>query len=460
MIHPQHLLAGRWLRLLGAASIVCITPHAVVAVSIEEPTASSTSIPMEAWMGHIYSINTNSIDMYDIQFKDILLPGSHNAGAYKILDTTQGDDNNNIPTCGGATYSNFPKDLLLSFELSGGVNLVETQQLPLLDQLLRGIRFLDLRLGLLPADDGEVRVHHTFFMDVTLQKVLQDVVDFLSAYSTEVVILKLRLQCGVSASQVLDLLESVLGANNIDYGDLTPDALTSSLPELQGQAFVIWDTADSEMARRSVPVEEYYKTHACAETTSRFFNFGGGGGGDTCYTWPGYNPNQGTWLTDTIAEDSMVDDGTQLSDWKPETTTEAFRVVSFVGVIPLGQGCDPASDTALGAALLTCQGIDIDSYTETFAASFGDMVRSLTENGMTSAINVIQVDYVDTFDWSIVVHINREALDGLSPLYHASTGSLENMTIPTLNGTSVISVWNATNSTNATSAYRNESFLG
>ena len=366
-------------------------------------------------MGQLYlntdANNTASTMRYDtVKLKDILLPGSHNSGAYKIMGTAAFGDK--VPMCGALAdgipwSSSFPVNTVIDYESQGTVNLIETQRVSIFEQLMLGVRFLDLRLGRDPfPDSNNIRIHHTFFMDVTLAQVFEEVNDFLSLYSTEVVIMKLRPQCGVTREAV-----NALGMAHFG-GPLTQQVLSSPLKSIQGKAYILWDAA-ANSDENGITVDEYYHTNACnmaGTSVNRMFGLGGASEG-TCPSWPDYNQDQGGWLRDTIRDDILTGKN-QLSDWLPETTDNSFRVLSYVGVTPLGQGCDPSSEMAVGVAVLSCSGISIDSLTETFSSSFRGMLQSLAnENGMIGAINTVQVDYVDTFDLTAIVELNQLSLE-------------------------------------------------
>jgi hypothetical protein len=89
-------------------------------------------------------------------------------------------------------------------------------------------------------------------------------------------------------------------------------------------------------------------------------------------------------------------------------------------VIPLGKGCNPSNSGFLLTAILSCNHISIDSYTETFQENFLDLVVILERNGMAGAINTIQLDYVDTFDLAAIVRLNAEVTTTQSSITRAS----------------------------------------
>jgi len=429
-------------------TLLCVSSDAIV---IEPPG----SFDMGSWMGQLYldlfSSDSNTTTMqadHDIvKLKDMLLPGSHNAGSYKIQNTSAIAAAADVPTCGAeingfALGDNFPLETVVEYELRETVNLIETQRVSIFEQLMLGVRFLDLRLGL-DQVDGSIRLHHTFFMDLTLAQAAQQVSDFLSVSSAEVVVLKLRPQCGATREQVRSVLETVLGM--VHYGGLlTPEILSSTLAPIQGKAYFLWD---DETGGSGVAVDEYYRTDACnavGTSVGRFFDLGSASDG-TCPTWPDYNQDQGGWLRDTIADDILLQES-QLSGWLPETTDDSFRILSFVGVLPLGQGCDPSSQINLGLAVLSCSGISIDSYTETFSMLFQDVLESLAPSldsgdDFLGSFNVIQMDYVDTFDLTAIVEINRQTLDLSFVLFEGlqehSALSEQNSTLPKPNSTAV-----------------------
>lgn len=179
-------------------SLWLLTQLLLLAANAQTSTRSSSSstaynrIQTKQWMGDIYFPDFAST----IRLQDVLLPGSHDAGAYQILDTPATGADNSVASCGPVNLGDVPDwvlDQLINLEVRGNVNLVETQKVTIAEQLLLGIRYLDLRLGL---HDTTVRLHHTLFMDVTFQQVLAEIGAFLMAHPTELVIAKVRLQCG------------------------------------------------------------------------------------------------------------------------------------------------------------------------------------------------------------------------------------------------------------------------
>ena len=361
------------------------------------------------WMGQLDQ---------SLLLQDILLPGSHNAGSFRILN------DQDIASCGSAGLEGIPQDTLgtlLDWEHQGTVNLVETQRVAIKEQLELGSRFLDLRLGW-HGNRKDIYLHHTLFMDVTFQQVLNDTASFLREFDTEVVILKLRLQCGAPLAVATDLLQEHLGGSY--GGPLLPTVSASPLSQVQGLAFVIFDESDRETAIqmaqaetfKSVQADEYYRVYPCQEDViapTAASKQSGSGAQDPpaspCAFWPNYNPNQGQRFFEDIAADISVAEGTQLANWKPFTTSDSFRVLSVIGTLPVGKGCDPSSATTLGLALMSCSRIGIDSFTETFQDIFLDLLATLEAKELIDAINVIAVDYIDGFPIEAIVQRNKNS---------------------------------------------------
>jgi len=423
---------------LGTFSMwrICSTVAAVSAAAAVDATlvsavaatdATTDTWKMDQWMGQVFFADTAMANR--VRLQEVVLPGSHDAGAYKMLDTTAGEGR--VPTCGSTDLSGVSEDMmnqLVTMEIARAINLVKTQEASILQQLHQGIRFLDLRLG---VHEGIIRLHHTLFMDVTFQDVLTQIYTFMSGSesSSETVILKIRLQCRTPVAQVQSMLESSL-ASFFGY-QLTPQVLESTMNEVKGRVYVIYDETDRETSvtmnmeaniTRSVSPDEYVKTNPCEGGASKQFYIPipsavlPGGGGDengTCAVWPTFNSDQGAWLQKEIAADCTAH-GAQLANWKTTSNTSSFRLLSYIGVIPLGRGCDPTSDAALGTAVLTCSRIGIESYTETFQNQFDAMITSLKTNGMVGSINAIQVDFVDQYDLAAIVQLNENLPDTLS----------------------------------------------
>jgi hypothetical protein len=261
--------------------------------------STALDFDMKRWMGDIFWP-----DHGDTLLQDVILPGSHDAGAYRILDT-----DSDIPQCGVVDLGSVPNWVLeqvINWEQEDqlGVNLVETQRTTIYEQLMLGIRYLDLRLGWYQAGQ-EIRLHHTLFMDVTFVEVLNEIFNFLKTYPTEVVIMKMKLQCGTPLADVEGLLTSTL--DNVYGGSLKRTTMQSPLSQVKGLAFVIYDEGDAETASkiaaandsslRSISQESYYQINTCDAEGSNpevgaipWF----GGPEDTCTVWPEYTQDQGT----------------------------------------------------------------------------------------------------------------------------------------------------------------------
>jgi hypothetical protein len=74
--------------------------------------------------------------------------------------------------------------------LEAGVGYVKCQDLSINDQLIHGIRYLDIRLR--PIDDDLIAFHGTFQLDINFDQILKIVTSFLQTYKTETVLMRIR----------------------------------------------------------------------------------------------------------------------------------------------------------------------------------------------------------------------------------------------------------------------------
>ncbi len=75
-------------------------------------------------------------------------------------------------------------------ELAAGAGYVKCQDLSIIDQLIHGIRYLDIRLR--PIDDHLIAFHGAFQLDINFDQILKIVTSFLQTYQSETVLMRIR----------------------------------------------------------------------------------------------------------------------------------------------------------------------------------------------------------------------------------------------------------------------------
>ncbi|MFI9030315.1 phosphatidylinositol-specific phospholipase C [Streptomyces sp. NPDC053560] len=111
-----------------------------------------------------------------------------------------------------------------------GTEWSHTQNMGIPEQLRRGIRFFDIRLGTPPPDvPGELGVYHgSYYQDITFNTVLDQCRDFLRSSPGETVLMRVKNEHGLTDAQLSDKFAEYLGPKG--YGDLF--AIRPTLPAL------------------------------------------------------------------------------------------------------------------------------------------------------------------------------------------------------------------------------------
>ncbi|KAJ7378207.1 PI-PLC X domain-containing protein 2 [Desmophyllum pertusum] len=112
--------------------------------------------------------------------KDLVIPGSHDSGTF-FLDQNMEigpDESSTIQTL-GSIFGKIAKSVVHSWSV--------TQSMTIYEQLLSGIRYLDLRVAY-RAEDNEIHILHGLY-GWAIQRVLEEVNRFVANYPNEIVIL-------------------------------------------------------------------------------------------------------------------------------------------------------------------------------------------------------------------------------------------------------------------------------
>lgn len=126
------------------------------------------------WMANIADI------LFDVPINNIILPGSHDSGAY-IIDWSV------VPVINNKTFERlYTWSDRLACVKSISEDWTKTHNLSIYSQLLSGIRYLDLRICYI---NNTFYLAHTFICE-PLQKVLADISKFLLEHRDEILILR------------------------------------------------------------------------------------------------------------------------------------------------------------------------------------------------------------------------------------------------------------------------------
>ncbi|CAH3146150.1 unnamed protein product, partial [Pocillopora meandrina] len=112
--------------------------------------------------------------------KDLVIPGSHDSGTFFLDQNMEiGPDESSAIHTLGSIFGKVAKSVIHSWSV--------TQSMTIYEQLLSGIRYLDLRVAY-RAEDKKIRVVHGLF-GWTIDQVLDEVNRFVANYPKEIVIL-------------------------------------------------------------------------------------------------------------------------------------------------------------------------------------------------------------------------------------------------------------------------------
>jgi len=200
-------------------------------------------------------METNYEKLKDINIKNIILPGTHDTGAYKI-DFSTHLENKTI---------NFASDTAKILPCVGHIikNWTITQDDSLYHQLKRGIRCFDLRLSS-KSDIQEYYITHSFVL-LTLVDGLQQIKRFLDETTKEIVVVTVSSDWVnrdfYDGTNIINVIETVMGKNLIATEFKTLEQMLADGERvifLQG-ANVPWIDTDSTDVKYNFLVREYDK---------------------------------------------------------------------------------------------------------------------------------------------------------------------------------------------------------
>jgi hypothetical protein len=148
------------------------------------PRDFSGEFPLATWMGDLVEREKVS-STTKATLKRLVIPGSHDSASYSIPNSTPGSA------------------------------VAKTQNLTIKEQLLFGVRFLDLRIA--SSGRGGVNIFHGRLMGCTFEEVLDEIRDFCQEFRKEFVILHVVAEYGRPFSKedkiaALSLMKSRFGS--------------------------------------------------------------------------------------------------------------------------------------------------------------------------------------------------------------------------------------------------------
>ena len=194
-------------------SIICIavvlllilgTVGVLIAVANSQNDRSRPTKELSQWLSMIKD---------DTLLKNVVIPGAHDAG------TT------------GLPY------------------LAETQDRDIADLLACGTRYLDLRVS--KTKDGELKIYHGPFKGVTLDRVFEQITEFLRENKTEALILDFQHFDGDAEQDVQAKVTATLPVVRAE-GDFIEFVDKLTVGEVRGKCLILWgeDSADGKVFLR------------------------------------------------------------------------------------------------------------------------------------------------------------------------------------------------------------------
>lgn len=160
-------------------------------------TTNGTQLNPSSWIGDSMSV------LHNKTLKSITLPGSHDSGSYYLTDRPMPGDQsklienlfNLIPN-----FINAPKQFIKNWAIA--------QQLSIYDQLLSGVRYLDLRAGWDEVQSKWVTFH--FLIGNPISDILSDIVKFLNEHSSEILIIEISHYRGNPTIEHIYMLKDIV----------------------------------------------------------------------------------------------------------------------------------------------------------------------------------------------------------------------------------------------------------
>lgn len=161
-----------------------------------EMVSSFTEENYSNWMSNL----TNEKQLCPL--KDLVIPGSHDSGTFFLDQTAEiGPDEPDMIHNLASVFGKLAKNVVYNWAV--------TQKLNIYEQLMAGIRYLDLRVAL-RSPNNELRIVHGLY-GCDVEEVLQDVKLFVNEHPKEIVILDFCRFYNMDDEAHLRLADSLLG---------------------------------------------------------------------------------------------------------------------------------------------------------------------------------------------------------------------------------------------------------
>lgn len=150
---------------------------------------------MQSWM------TTLPKEVKNRKFNEIILPGTHDSGAYFV----------NFENCPKYIKNNWMKYAYQFKFLPVFKGLIQaftkTQTWSILEQLKNGIRYFDFRISYFPENKNKFWISHTYYC-VPLSTIFKDIIQFLQAYPDEVLMLNFTTDYQTNENFTQDVLRN------------------------------------------------------------------------------------------------------------------------------------------------------------------------------------------------------------------------------------------------------------
>jgi len=184
------------------------------------------------WM---QSLSDHNLLSNKIKLRDFVLPGSHNSAAFHMDQKACTESLFRIPT-GAQKYPSLVQSIPKKTS--------QNQNIPIIEQLRQGIRFLDLRIIANTNFEGKsYPLHHTFLIndDInSLYPALIAISEFLTVNNMEIVVIRLHVEdgCQEETSDYRSDWEAFIQTFNGTFATLSSNHLDTPMQDLAGKGFI------------------------------------------------------------------------------------------------------------------------------------------------------------------------------------------------------------------------------
>ena len=157
--------------------------------------------------------------------KDLVIPGSHDSAAFFLDQNMEiGPDESSMIQTLGSIFGKIAKSVVHSWSV--------TQSMTIYEQLLSGVRYLDLRVAYREGDK-EIRILHGLY-GWTIEQVLEEVNRYVTNYPKEIVILDFNHFYNMDSATHETLADMLLGSFSEIFRAPGEDGPNVTLQEMWG----------------------------------------------------------------------------------------------------------------------------------------------------------------------------------------------------------------------------------